>query len=70
MAEGYKQLADLDMLEQSPSNRMEAMHHARLQPFWVQSEQKEMDGLWHRKCFKHWKQTALLPNDSVFGQGL
>eukprot|EP00961_Rhodomonas_salina_P193748 2615862-Rhodomonas_salina.1 len=45
MAEGYKALADIDMLEPNPANRNEAMQNSRLRPFWITLEIKEMDGL-------------------------
>eukprot|EP00961_Rhodomonas_salina_P206037 2781089-Rhodomonas_salina.1 len=65
--ENYEQLADVDMLEPSPTNSNEAMRNVRLCPFWIDSENKEMDGLWKRGCFKKWKHGNLLKNDRVFG---
>jgi hypothetical protein len=67
MAEGYEHLADLDMLEPNPPNRTHAMRNERLRPFWVQSEEKEMQGLWKRGCFKKWNRRDLDPTDRVFG---
>ena len=67
MHENYEQLADMDMLEQTPANHRQAMNHPRLKPFWMDSERKEMDGLWKRGCFKIWKRKDLLKNDRVFG---
>eukprot|EP00961_Rhodomonas_salina_P212497 2869930-Rhodomonas_salina.2 len=52
MMENYEQLVDIDMLEPNPANQNEAMRNHRLKPFWLDSEQKEMDGLWRRWCFK------------------
>eukprot|EP00961_Rhodomonas_salina_P010377 139191-Rhodomonas_salina.1 len=63
----YEQLADVDMLEPNPANRNEAMRNVRLKPFWIASEQKEMDGLWTRGCFKRWRRSDLQTNDRVFG---
>eukprot|EP00961_Rhodomonas_salina_P173117 2334459-Rhodomonas_salina.3 len=67
MIEGYNKLADVDILEPNPSNRNEAMRNVRLQPFWVGSENKEMDWLWKCGCFKWWKRSDLLASDRVFG---
>eukprot|EP00961_Rhodomonas_salina_P130203 1753205-Rhodomonas_salina.1 len=55
------------MLEPSPANRNEAMRNVRLKPFWIESENKEMKGLWSRGCFKRWRCSDLLPSDRVFG---
>eukprot|EP00961_Rhodomonas_salina_P032108 432563-Rhodomonas_salina.2 len=55
MTEGYEQLADIDMLEADPNNRTEALRNPRLLPFWIDSENKEMAGLWSKGCFKKWK---------------
>eukprot|EP00961_Rhodomonas_salina_P269422 3640192-Rhodomonas_salina.1 len=57
MIEGYKELADVDMLEPDPPNRSAAMRNVRLRPFWMQSENKEMNGLNTTGCFrvKPWK---------------
>eukprot|EP00961_Rhodomonas_salina_P112936 1519388-Rhodomonas_salina.1 len=65
MIEGYDKLADVNILEQNPSNLNEAMHNVRLRPFWMDSENKEMDGLWKRCCFKRWKRSDLLTNYRV-----
>eukprot|EP00961_Rhodomonas_salina_P083871 1127162-Rhodomonas_salina.1 len=46
MMEHYEELADVDMLEPNPSNRNEAMRNACFRPFWIDSERKEMEGLW------------------------
>eukprot|EP00961_Rhodomonas_salina_P221581 2995987-Rhodomonas_salina.1 len=48
MMENYKQLADVDMLEPNPANSIEAMLNMRLSPFWLDSEQKEMDRVQQR----------------------
>eukprot|EP00961_Rhodomonas_salina_P275180 3717634-Rhodomonas_salina.1 len=67
--ENYEQLADVDMLEPSPTNCNEVMHNVRLCPFWIDFEKKEMEGLWKLGCFKKWKCGDLLKNNSlrVFG---
>eukprot|EP00961_Rhodomonas_salina_P288513 3899255-Rhodomonas_salina.1 len=67
MIEGYEELADIDMLEPDLANRTAAMKNVRLCPFWMQSENKEMDWLNAKGCFKKWKSQDLAPNDSVFG---
>eukprot|EP00961_Rhodomonas_salina_P252464 3412445-Rhodomonas_salina.2 len=67
MMEHYEELADVDMLEPNPSTRNEAMCDTRLHPFWIDSERKEMEGLWSRGCFKQWKRSELLASDRVFG---
>eukprot|EP00961_Rhodomonas_salina_P135794 1827047-Rhodomonas_salina.1 len=67
MIEGYNKLADVDILEPNPSNRNEAMSNVQLRPFWMDLENKEMDGLWKRSCFKQWKRSDLLARDSLFG---
>eukprot|EP00961_Rhodomonas_salina_P246819 3334422-Rhodomonas_salina.1 len=67
MMDNYKQLADIDMLEPNPAHCKEAMRNPCLKPFWIESEQKEMDGVWRRGCFKRWKRKDLLPTDRVFG---
>lgn len=59
MIEGYEELADIDMLEPDPPNRPAAMRKVRLSPFWMQSENKEMDGLNTKGCFKKWKRQDL-----------
>ncbi len=66
MAEGYEVLSDLDMLVPNPANRKEAMGNERLKPFWLDSEKKEMSGLWRRQCFKKWRRSELLQDDRVF----
>eukprot|EP00961_Rhodomonas_salina_P124290 1675360-Rhodomonas_salina.1 len=48
MMENYETLADIDMLEPNQANSNEAMWNVRLKPFWIDSEHKEMDGLWKR----------------------
>eukprot|EP00961_Rhodomonas_salina_P261379 3532555-Rhodomonas_salina.1 len=40
------------MLEPSPTNRNEAMRNVRLSLFWIDSEKKEMDGLWKCGCLR------------------
>ena len=55
MQDSYEMLADIDMLEPDPGNSKAAMWHPSLAPFWIQSEEKEMGGLWKRDCFKRWK---------------
>eukprot|EP00961_Rhodomonas_salina_P245283 3314285-Rhodomonas_salina.1 len=67
MIEGYDRLADVDILEPNPSNRNEAMRNVRLRLFWMDLENKEMDGLWKCCCFKRWKRSDLLASDRVFG---
>eukprot|EP00961_Rhodomonas_salina_P218335 2950293-Rhodomonas_salina.1 len=61
--EHYEELADVDMLEPNPFTRNEAMRNTRLCPFWIDSERKEMEGLWCRGCFKRWKRSELLASD-------
>eukprot|EP00961_Rhodomonas_salina_P250236 3382649-Rhodomonas_salina.1 len=63
MMDNYEQLADIDTLEPNPAHHKEAMQNPRLKPFWIESEQMEMDGLWRRGCFKRWKRKDLLPTD-------
>eukprot|EP00961_Rhodomonas_salina_P183697 2479564-Rhodomonas_salina.1 len=58
MIEGYEELANIDMLEPDPANRAAAMKN---------SENKEMDWLNAKGCFKKWKRQDLAPNDCVFG---
>eukprot|EP00961_Rhodomonas_salina_P079142 1063984-Rhodomonas_salina.1 len=67
MIAGYEELADIDMLEPDPPNRQAAMKNVCLRPFWMQSKNKEMDGLNAKACFKKWKHSDLEPNDRVFG---
>eukprot|EP00961_Rhodomonas_salina_P146761 1975910-Rhodomonas_salina.1 len=55
MTEGYEQLADIDMLEADPNNRTEALRNPRLLPFWIDSENKEMAGLWSKGYHYHIK---------------
>ena len=42
------------------------MKNERLRPFWINSEGEEMKGLWDLGCFRKWKRSDLLSNDSVF----
>eukprot|EP00961_Rhodomonas_salina_P300892 3940250-Rhodomonas_salina.2 len=56
--EGYEELAEKDMLEPDQANRAAAMKN---------SENKEMDWLNTKGCFKKWKHQDLAPNNSVFG---
>eukprot|EP00961_Rhodomonas_salina_P018351 246704-Rhodomonas_salina.1 len=63
MMDNYEQLADINMLEPNPVHCKEAMWNPCLKPFWIESEQKERDGLWHWGCFKRWKRKDLLPKD-------
>eukprot|EP00961_Rhodomonas_salina_P291319 3931900-Rhodomonas_salina.1 len=67
MIAGYEELADIDMLEPDPPNCQAAMKNVCLRPFWMQSENKEMDGLNAKGCFKKWKHSDLEPNNRVFG---
>lgn len=67
MLEGYEQLADVDMLELDPANNNAAMKNQQLRPFWIDSQNKEMEGLERKGCFKKWKRLDLAPNDQVFG---
>eukprot|EP00961_Rhodomonas_salina_P046413 622947-Rhodomonas_salina.2 len=69
--EHYEELADIDMLEPNPSNSKKAMLNAHLGPFWIDSEQKDMDYLWLHCCFKPecWKWSELLASDRVFCSG-
>eukprot|EP00961_Rhodomonas_salina_P064184 862938-Rhodomonas_salina.3 len=57
------------MLEPNPAHCKEAMRNPHLKPFkfWIESEQKDMDGLWRLGCCKRWKRKDLLPTDRVFG---
>mmetsp|Transcript_27856 Transcript_27856/g.65715 ORF Transcript_27856/g.65715 Transcript_27856/m.65715 type:complete len:97 (-) Transcript_27856:1858-2148(-) len=57
MIKGYEALADIDMLEPDPANHTAAMKNPRLKPFWLESEGKEMKGLWDKGCFKRWKRS-------------
>eukprot|EP00961_Rhodomonas_salina_P097628 1313491-Rhodomonas_salina.1 len=52
MLEGYEQLADVDMLEQDPANNNAAMKNQLLRLFWINSQNKEMEGLEWKGCFK------------------
>eukprot|EP00961_Rhodomonas_salina_P119229 1604570-Rhodomonas_salina.1 len=45
MIEGYKELADIDMLEPDQPHSAAAMKNIQLRPFWMVSENKEMEGL-------------------------
>eukprot|EP00961_Rhodomonas_salina_P150031 2020226-Rhodomonas_salina.1 len=67
MIKGYDKLADIYILEPNLSNRNEAMSNIRLLPFWMDSENKEMDGLWKHCCFKQWKLRDLLASYCMFG---
>eukprot|EP00961_Rhodomonas_salina_P093597 1259395-Rhodomonas_salina.1 len=64
--ENYDQLADIDMLEQNPANRKQVMKNERLKLFWIDSEGKELRGLWKWGCLKSWKHSDLETTDSVF----
>eukprot|EP00961_Rhodomonas_salina_P008411 114423-Rhodomonas_salina.1 len=46
MLEGYEALADIDMLEPDPANHTQAMKNPLLRPFWIESQNKEIKGLW------------------------
>eukprot|EP00961_Rhodomonas_salina_P156261 2103736-Rhodomonas_salina.1 len=61
--ENYDQLADIDMLEPNPANRKQAMKNERLKSFWIDSEGKELRGLWKRGCLKRWKRSDLETTD-------
>ena len=63
MQESYEQLADVNMLEQDPTNIKQAMNHPLHTPFWIQFEEKEIKGLWDRRCFKKWRKSELLKTD-------
>eukprot|EP00961_Rhodomonas_salina_P266788 3605108-Rhodomonas_salina.1 len=43
------------------------MQQQRFKDFWLDAERVEWSGLWEHGCFKKWKRSDLLPNDSVFG---
>lgn len=45
MIEGYKELADINMLEPDPPISQAAIKNIHLRSFWMQSENKEMDCL-------------------------
>eukprot|EP00961_Rhodomonas_salina_P110329 1484965-Rhodomonas_salina.1 len=67
MMENYNQLADIDMLEPNQANRKQVMKNERLRPFWIDSEGKELQGLWKWGCLKRWKRSDLETTDCVFG---
>eukprot|EP00961_Rhodomonas_salina_P044209 593875-Rhodomonas_salina.1 len=64
--ENYYQLADVGMLEPNPANRKQAMKNERLRLCWIDSEGKELRGLWKRGCLKRWKRGDLKQDDRVF----
>eukprot|EP00961_Rhodomonas_salina_P063502 853346-Rhodomonas_salina.1 len=54
------------MLEPNPANRKQVMKNELLKPFWIDSEGKELRGLWKLGCLKHWKRSDLETTDRVF----
>ena len=45
-------LAGISPLEPDPKNYRQALCHPVLAPFWIESAEEEMRGLWKRGCFK------------------
>ena len=62
----WETLADLDCLEPDPPHRRRAMQNARLKPFWLGAEEKEMQGLWNKGCFERVQRTSLPAGTRVF----
>eukprot|EP00961_Rhodomonas_salina_P299787 3939207-Rhodomonas_salina.3 len=67
MLKGYEALADIDILEPDPANHKQAMKNPCLRPIWIESQNKEIKGLWDKGCFKRWKHSELRTDDRVFG---
>lgn len=65
--EDVEKLSLQDSLEPDPANRNAAMRQERFKDFWTDTERLEWKGLWESGCFRKWKQSDLLPSDSVFG---
>ena len=62
----WEALADIDCLEPDPPHRRRAMQNARLKPFWLGAEDKEMKGLWDKGCFEKVRRSQLPQGTRVF----
>jgi len=57
-------LESIGILEPDPKNYKTALQHPLLRPFWVESAEEEMTGLWRRGCFKRHHLSTLTPTQS------
>jgi hypothetical protein len=57
---------EIDLWDDDPPHRGDAMQNARFPPYWIQAEEKDWQGLWEKGVFKKWSRKDLLSNDRVF----